>query len=270
MNCMDVIFPVMRYFITAGQQMHYLLFTVFLLFFTVPVTAQQVDALIARGDSAQLAMQPDTAMELYREAERLDPDNPDVLWRISKVYSDYASLESSDEAARLQLERSISYAKKAVSAAPKHSMAQVSLAIAYGQKAVVAPNAEKVELSKLVRQHAVRALELESDNHVAMLVLGIWNREVATLNWILKLALDVVYGGLPDASLEESHRLLQRAMRMHPDEIMTHLELAKTLMEMEDERKAERHLRKAITLPKRDIGDRKRVDEARKLLQKLT
>ena len=41
-------------------------------------------------------------------------------------------------------------------------------------------------------------------------------------------------------------------------------------MEMDDEKGAERHLRKALSLPKRDIGDRKRVDEARKLLQELT
>ena len=250
--------------------MRLILLCVLFLPIAAPLTAQEVDALIARGDSLQMEMQPDAAMKLYRKAEQLDPDNPDVLWRISKVFSDYAAQESTDEAAMRELDRSVSYARKAVSVAPKHSMAQVSLAIAYGQKAVVAPNSEKVELSKLVRQHAVRALELESDNHVAMLVLGIWNREVATLSWILKLALDVVYGGLPDASLEESHRLLRRAMRMYPDQIMTHLELAKTLMEMDDEKGAERHLRKALSLPKRDIGDRKRVDEARKLLQELT
>jgi len=246
------------------------LFSILFLLVSASLPAQQVDVLIARGDSAQFAMQPDVAMRLYREAERLDADNPDVLWRISKVYSDYAAQESSEEAAMRELQRSIDYAKKAVTADPRHSMAQVSLAIAYGQKAVVAPNSEKVELSRLVRQHAVRALELESENHVAMLVLGIWNREVASLSWVLKLALDVVYGGLPDASLEESHRLLQQATRMYPDQIMTHLELAKTLKEMDDERGAKRHLRKAISLPKRDIGDRKRVDEARKLLQELT
>lgn len=250
--------------------MRAILLPVFFLVCTLQLQAQQVDALIARGDSAQFSMKPDLAMRLYREAERLDADNPDVLWRISKVYSDYSALKASDEEALRELQRSISYAKKAVAADSTHSMAQVSLAIAYGQKAVVAPNSEKVDLSRLVREHAVRALELESNNHVAMLVLGIWNREVATLNWVLKLALDVVYGGLPDASLEESRRLLQRAMRMYPEQIMTHLELAKTLMEMDDERGAKHHLRKALSLPKRDIGDRRRVDEAQKLLQELT
>ncbi|MBN1448842.1 MAG: hypothetical protein JXA28_13005 [Bacteroidetes bacterium] len=247
-------------------------FIVFLavLFATVLPAVAQEDVLIARGDSAQVSLDPRSAMKYYQEAEKMQPENPDVLWRISKLYTDLAAGEASDDVALRQLDHAVTYANRAIAAAPRHSMAQAALAIAYGQKTVVAPNSEKVELSRLVRMHAVKALEFERDNYVAMLVLGIWNREIAELSWVVKLALDVVYGGLPDASLEESRRLLQRAAQLSPDQIMTHVELAKTLKAMDDETAAKRHLRKALSLPKRDIGDSRRIEEARKLLREWT
>jgi tetratricopeptide (TPR) repeat protein len=256
--------------IVTGPEMLRFIVLLTVLLAVVPPAAAQEDVLLARGDSAQVALDPRSAMKYYQAAEKLQPENPEVLWRISKLHTDFAAGETTDAVALRHLDHAIDYANRAITADPRHSMAQAALAIAFGQKAVVASNTDKVELSRLVRKHAIKALEFERDNHVAMLVLGIWNREVAELSWVVKLALDVVYGGLPEASLEESRRLLQRAAQLYPDQIMPHVELAKTLKAMDDETGAKRHLRKALSLPKRDIGDTRRIEEARKLLQELT
>jgi tetratricopeptide (TPR) repeat protein len=241
----------------------------FILLTSSPAAAQSVEAALARGDSAQAALNIEAALRFYRQAERLAPARADVLWRLSQLHTEMAAGEEDEGRALKLCDRALRYADRANDAAPRNAMVQVSYAIAYGQLSLVAPNEDKLDLSKKVREYAMRALELDRENSVAMLVLGIWHREVASLNWALKLLLDTVYGGLPDASLEESHQLLSSAVKLQPGQIMPRLELAKTLIAMDREREARQQLRKAVSLPIGALGDDKRIREARELLEDL-
>ena len=239
---------------------------------SLPRSAQagEVERLIARSDSAQQAFDTRGALRLMREAERLDGGNAEVLWRLSKLHTELA-IEARDEAAGLkEAERAITYGRRAVERAPRHAMAHAMLSVAYGQKAAFAPNSEKMDLSKLLHQHAVKALDLDGSNTVAMLVLGIWHREIASLSWVVRLLLKAAYGGVPEASLEDSKRLLSRAVQLQPRGIMARIELAKTLVELDEEGEALRHLRTAVTLPVSDIHDPRRIEEARALIKELS
>lgn len=243
---------------------------IFLLPLPLSATAGEVASLIARGDSAQQVMNTREALRLYLAAAKTDGKNPDILWRISKMHTDLAIASKSEKAAIKHADRAIDYARRGVAAGPRHAMAHAVLAVAYGQKAVFVPNTEKMDLSKLLHAHAGTALEIDASNTVAMLVLGIWHREVASLNWMVKLLLKAAYGDVPEASLEESQRLLSRAVELEPRQIMPRIELAKTLIELDQEKEAERHLRTAISLPAGDVHDAKRIAEARGLLKGLT
>lgn len=246
-----------------------ILILLFLVLPAVHVAAQNYEAAIARGDSAQAAMNIEAALRHYREAERIAPARGDVLWRLSQLHTEMAAGETDEARAKVLVDRALRYARRADAAAPRSAMVQVSFAIAYGQLSLIASNDDKVELSRKVHQYGVRALELDAENSVAMLVLGIWHREVASLNWALKLLLDAVYGGLPDASLEESHRLLASAVRLQSGQIMPRVELAKTLIAMDREREARQQLRKAVSMPPGALGDDKRLREAHELLKEL-
>lgn len=229
-----------------------------------------MQSLIARGDSAMLAFDTQAALRFLREAERRDGGNAEVLWRLSKLHTDLA-ISARDEAVGLrETERAIAYARRAVDRAPRHSMAHAMLAVGYGQKAAFAPNSEKMDLSKLLYEHAGKALEIDGSNTVAMLVLGIWHREVASLSWVVQLILKAAYGDVPEASLEDSKRMLSRVVQLQPRGIMARLELAKTLVELDKEEEALRHLRIAVSLPVSDIHDPRRVDEARELIKELS
>ncbi|MCB2206022.1 hypothetical protein KQI65_14875 [bacterium] len=234
-----------------------------------PLAAQTVPQLLERGDSALTAMKPKLALDYYTRAQRTAPEDAAVLWRLSRVHTEIAAEEKDEKKAEALLQKSLRYAERAERVRPQEAMAQVALSVAYGQLAVIAPYDEKVDLSKKIYAHARRALELDGRNHVAMLVLGMWHREVASLNWALKLVLDAAYGGLPDASLEQSHELLAEAVTLRPDEIMPRVELAKTLLEMDRDTDARRQLRRAISLRPSNLGDPRRIAEARELLADL-
>lgn len=235
-----------------------------------PAWADGVETLLQRGDSAQTAKNPRAALRFYQQAARLDGANPDVLWRISKVYTDLAIGSKTETTAIQQTDRAIASARRAVSVGPRHAMAHAVLAVAYGQKAVYVPNTEKMELSKLLHAHARTALEIDGANTVAMLVLGIWHREVASLNWVVRMLLKAVYDDVPEASLEQSRQLLRRAVELQPKQIMPRIELAKTLLALDEEDAAGHQLRMAISLPLWDVHDTRRLDEARRLLKDIS
>lgn len=244
----------------------------FALFLSLPSSAEagEVERLIARGDSAAEAMDTRGALRILREAERLDGSNPEVLWRLAKLHVDLA-ISARDEASGMrEAERAIAYGRRAVDRAPRHAMTQAMLSVAYGQKAAFAPNSEKMDLSKLLHQHASAALAIDGSNITALLVLGIWHREVASLSWPVQLILKVAYGDVPEASLDESKRMLSRVVQLQPRGIMARIELAKTLVELDEEAEALRHLRTAVSLPVSDIHDPRRIEEARALIKELS
>lgn len=252
-----------------SSKLRYARIILFTVLVTITASAQTPDQLIARGDSAQAVFAPHDALRFYRQAERQQPANPDVLWRISKIHTDLSIGEGDPAVAMREAERAVAYAKRSVEHGARHSMAHAVLAVAYGQKAVLVPNRKKMDLSKLLHSHGMRALELDSTNTVAMLVLGIWHREVASLSWIVRLLLKAAYGDVPEASLDDSRKLLGRAVALQPKVIMGHVELAKTLIEQDEKDAARQQLRTAIALPRSDLHDPRRKEEADALLKSL-
>lgn len=77
------------------------------------------------------------------------------------------------------------------------------------------------------------------------------------------------FGGLPDASLERSRRLLERAVSLAPETVTPHLELARTLVEMDETAAARRHLRTAASLQPRERLDQVQQRRVRELLEEL-
>ncbi len=237
---------------------------------TSAATAGPLDDLLIAADAATRAGDLVAVSRALRQAEQLEANNANVLWRLAKLHVDYAIREKAEDKQLAQVNRALGYANRAVAADSSHSMARVSLAMCYGQKALVVGAREKLELSLLIKRHAEDALALDAANDVAMIILAIWHREVASLNWFLKTAVKLAYGSMPEASLSTAKRLLERAIAMDQGNIMPRVELAKTLIEMEEESAAARELRTVLKMKVADAGDPARLAEARKLLEQIS
>jgi len=124
-------------------------------------------------------------------------------------------------------------------------------------------------MSREVKEEAMRAIELNPDMDTGYHILARWHREVATLSWVMRTAAKVVYGGLPEASLEESVQYFQKAIDLSPDWINHRLELAKTYIEQGNEEAARAQLNKALELPAVAMEDPEYKEEARRLLEEL-
>jgi Flp pilus assembly protein TadD len=200
----------------------------------------QVEQLIEQGDAQVKALHSPEALALFQQAAQLDPDDPEILLRISQQCDNLISSARSPAQAEAYAKRSLNDAIKAAALAPDNPKAHLAVAVAYGRLTDFVDNRTKVEYSRYIKIEAEKTLQLNPSEDFAYHVLGRWNYGVATLGSVLKLMAKYVYGGLPDASLEEAERDFKKAIGINPRRIIHHHELARVyvaLGQMDDARK---------------------------------
>jgi tetratricopeptide (TPR) repeat protein len=230
--------------------------------FTPTGQGQDVSTLIRKADQLDAEEQAGAAIDVLKQAEKISPNNPDVLIKLSQDYSDKI------DAVRQRSEKlhfanlCMEYAKKAVREAPDNSDAHVCLSIAYGKMTDFTDNKTKIEYSKVVKSEAERAVELNPKNDLALFILGRWNFDMATLNPFLKGVAQALYGQLPPASKEKSVEYFQRAIAAAPRRIMYHGAYAEALESMGRTQEAKAEWLKVQQLKPTDREDRKYLAEA--------
>lgn len=223
----------------------------------------------ARGDSLMRAFETPAAIEAYRAGLESEPTHVPLLWKTARALSNLADETPGEEGDEERYEQAVRLARMAVEHGPGVSRTHSTLAIAIGKLALFRGGKRKVELSREVKHHAERAISLDSNDYSSFTVLGAWHREVATLGFFLKSFAKVFYGGLPDASLERSAELLERAVSLAPDRITPRLELARTYAEMDREANVREQLRQALSLEPNEKLDIVQQRRARDLLDEL-
>ena len=240
-----------------------LLLAASLAFATEPGPAQNADfpALLKEGDDLDAQCKTSEALAAYLEAEKLNPKDATLLSHIAKQYGE--SMDDTDSAAekRARGEKALSYAQRAVTADPRSELAQLSLAICYGRLAPLLDSKTKISYSKLVKEHADKAMALNPADDLAWHVLGAWNYELANLNGFVRLIAKVIYGEIPAASNEEAEKDFHKAIELNPDRVGNWVELGRTFLAMGRKADARAALEKGLQLPncQRDDQHEKRV-----------
>jgi len=170
----------------------------------------QAEQLIIQGDAEVRAMHAPEALALFDEAAKVDPNDIEILLRVSQQCSNLIARAKTPEEAEAYGRRSLEKAKEAVALAPGNSKAHLALAVAYGRLCDFEDNRTKVADSRFVKEEADKTLELDPKEDFAWHVLGRWNYRVATLNPMLKLIAKYIYGGMPEASLENRNGTSRR------------------------------------------------------------
>src|ERR1700736_6710355 len=230
--------------------------TICLIFFATVVESQNVSGLIRKADELDAQERTDDAIEVLKQAEKISPNNPTLLVKLSQDYSDKidAAKDRSQKLAFAKL--CLGYAKKAVHEAPDDADAHVCLSIAYGKMTDFVDNKTKMEYSKVVKSEAERAIELDPRNDLGWLILARWNFDMATLNPILRGIAQALYGQLPPASKEKAVEYFQKAIAAAPQKIIHHAEYARALEEMGRQQEASAEWLKVKQLKPTDVQDR--------------
>lgn len=241
--------------------MHSMITSLLLLLFVPPATAapeSDAEALEASAVSYEASSSRDDALGevdrllefgKYEQAidrlEDLVEDHPrdvEFAWRHGKAYVDIGEVKAevgTEEETKRAYERGVELLREARELDPDNRDATFNLAIAIGRYSLMGGNRAKVEGSREVKELAEKTIEIDPDYDGAYHLLGRWHREVADLGFFTKALVEIVYGGFPDASLEQALANYEKAYSIRP--IMAHrLEMGIVLdmMGREDEAEA--------------------------------
>lgn len=206
---------------------------------------------------------------LFRAAIEQNPDHYGALWRLSRVESELGE-DARGEAQRQFVASAVEYGREAVRVAPDSAQGHLSLAIALGRQALREGPKTRLALSREVKSEADRAIAIDPTLGRAWHVRALWNRRIASLSTIERMAANTVLGGVPrGASLENAVSDLRRAVELEPEYVNHRLELGRTYLALKRRAEARAELEKAVSLPPRAPRDAHYQQEARALLEKL-
>ena len=238
---------------------------IFAIFLLGASSHDDITALIAQGDAYDAKLDNAHALEAYLEAEKLGSKDAETLYRIARQYA-LSMNDTTSESTQLDLaQTALVYAKRAIAADPKSAKAQLSAAVCYGRLVPFVSSRQKVEYSRLIKEHADTALKLDPSDSYAWHILGVWNYELAKMGMMMRGVVKVVYGGMPPASNEEAARLLRKAVELAPDRVSHHVELGRTYLALGMKEEARGELQRGLALPNREKDDpesKRRAQEA--------
>ncbi len=235
-----------------------------------PRDSTSVQVFLERGNGfSERLFRNQDALQSYLAALALEPNNDEILWRISRTYVDIGEHlpVATDEEKQRQLatyEKALEYANKALAANSRCSMAYVRRAIANGRIALFKGVWESLDLVKQTKADLERAIELDDANGNAYYVLGRTHAKVSERPRIVRWPL-----GLGWASLDDAVEKYERAIALRPNFIMYRLDCARTYVELDEYEKAREHLTRIPALPTMDEDDEQFKKEASELLERI-
>jgi FimV-like protein len=239
----------------------------------VGAPAARAQAAAAPSDSVLAAV--DGLRQEGRFQEALDrltaleaPDSPAVRWRLALTRVDVGEQMDDEDRRRSIYETALADAEAAVRLDSTEARAHLAVAVAQGRLALDAGTRERVRRSRAVKEHAERAIDLDPTLDAAYHVRARWHRKVSDLGFFERTIVRTVYGGLPDASIEQAVADLKRSIEIQAD-VVDRLELARTYRQMGREEDARRQLKEALAMQSRDPDDPRHKKEAREMLDEL-
>lgn len=244
-----------------------------LLTFAPPVPARAADSAaehLAAGAEKYAHGDLKGAYEEYFEALKVEPGDFTALHRLSRAESELGEEAKGEEQRRL-VGAAVQHARDAVKAAPDSAQGHLALAVALGRQALKEGPRTRLSLSREIKSEVDRALAINPSLGRAWHVRAMWNRKLASLNFIERAAANTVLGGVPKgASMDNAVADLNKAIALEPDYVNHHLELGRTCRMLKRNAEARRELERAVALPPTSSPrDPRYQAEARKLLAKL-
>jgi tetratricopeptide (TPR) repeat protein len=187
--------------------------------------AASADDLIKSALAAETAFDSARALELFQAADTARPDDPFILQKISKQYSDSTIEAGTPEEKQRLMEQALAYAQRSHQLEPNNAVHTLSIAISYGKLGLYSDLRTKIKYVRLTKEFADLALKQDPAYDWALHVLGRWHCEVAQLGRTKRFVINLLYGGLPEATTEEGIRFLQRSIALAPTNPSHHIEL---------------------------------------------
>ncbi|XP_060063784.1 regulator of microtubule dynamics protein 1-like [Ylistrum balloti] len=197
--------------------------------------------------------------------ENLDENDDEILWRLARACRDMSLMTKNFTRKKEYMYEGFDYVKKALELNEKNFACHKWYAILLDKTAEYGGTKKRIENAYLVKDHFVRAVELNPKDATSMYSIGHWCYLFADMSWYTKKIASAIFSTPPSSTFEEALKYFEMAEEVDPDfYIWNHVYLGKTYMKLGDEEKGKKYLMKARGLsgPNTSIDEREAMMEA--------
>jgi tetratricopeptide (TPR) repeat protein len=235
----------------------------------ISAKSQTADQDVAQGLQFEKDLNEQAALDKYKEALSLQPDNLTALTRASLMCSRIGNRMDDKSKKTSYFQTAKIYADGALKEAPMNSDANLCEAVALGRMALISGAKQKVAALKEIKRYTELAIKYDPSSYEAWYLLGKWNYEVDNLNFFERAAANLLFGGVPKASLQDAITYYEKSRTLGPSFIQNYMELAKAYHKNNEDAKAIDALKKAISLRSTCQDDPDYKDQCKKMLADL-
>ncbi|WP_207494142.1 tetratricopeptide repeat protein [Aridibaculum aurantiacum] len=241
-----------------------------LLFAAAPLVAQDIKTLLKEAENAERSLKDSEALDKYKQVLATDPDNIQALVKASELSSGIGARLADKKAKKTYFDQAKTYADKALQVDANNADANYVRAVVAGKLTETETENKKiVAYVKEVKDYADKALALNPVHARASFTLGKWHMEMVNLNWAKKAAVKLLFGGLPDATIDDAIKYMEKSRQLDKYFVLNHLELAKAYKADNKPAKAIEILNLLVKLPNRTADDAALKEEGKKMLQDM-
>lgn len=214
--------------------------------------------------------QDKASLPLFENLLRTDSANVNYLSSVSNCYAVIGN-EKKSEGERMKYFHSAAYlSEKAIRLDSNHADAHYTYAQALGRINEFASPKQQVSAAKIIKTETEKAIALDPEISGAHHILGRWHRTVAGFGAVEKLAINMLFGGVPQGgSYEAAIASFQRAIKAEPGYILHWYELANTYYEMKNYAFAKAWLKKAMEIIPDCDDDKDALKKCEELMSKI-
>ena len=224
------------------------------------LTGQSVADHVVMGAAAIDAHDLRTGLAHFEAALALDATDYAANWRAAIALLDQGEQmpDSIESAERDSLyARAEILARRSVAADSNGSEGHFAVAATVGRGSLTMGKKERIRRASVIRDEALRTIELDPDHDGAYHVLGRWNAEIMRLSGLSRFFAQSFLGAgiFRQASWEAAIGNLQRAVELDPARIYHRLELARIYADRKRYQEARDQLGRIESLPDRELLD---------------
>jgi tetratricopeptide (TPR) repeat protein len=222
--------------------------------------AQSVADHVAMGTAAIDAHDLRTGLAHFEAALAMDSTDYAANWRAAIALLDQGEQipDSIQSAERDSLyARAEVLARRAVAADSLGAEGHFAVAASVGRASLTMGKKERIRRAKIIRDEALRTIELDPDHDGAYHILGRWNAEIMRLSGLSRFFAKSFLGAgiFRQASWEAAITNMQRAVELDPARIYHRLELARIYADRKRYQEARDQLGQIEALPDRELLD---------------
>ncbi|MBX7150541.1 tetratricopeptide repeat protein [bacterium] len=224
---------------------------------------------VKAGDDEFVRFNYQAAASVYESILQNSPGNPEVLWRLSRVYICMGDIQESREQRESMYRKSVEYARLCVAADGNNANGYAWLGASLGSVAMFEGSRSKVKLCNEIKSALDRAIALDPNNDIAYTILGSFYRALGNISWLERQLASVFIGTLPPGGRPEAEKALKKAIAIAPNVLRHHYELGMVYYDDGKNDEAKKTFEYALKLPITLTSDYHRIERIKKKLVEL-